>query len=503
MKNTALTSTALGLIPGFSGQAFAGSGNGRPVPDPFVGIQLGTHSLLYEGIEWSLDHMKEKGEIDTLITYSHSYYGAFNRPDEVLADHGKGIVSYKDRNLPKVWVNHNDAYFKGLLLKHEKPSDTYDFYGRDAFNEMRKPLDERGMKVYVRLFEAWGRHGIGRIENYEKVQTVDIDGNMGEGPCWNNPDYQLWMFATVKDIFTHYRIDGIQYGAERVGPLSELLFKGQKPNCFCEHCIKKNQDKGVDPGRAKEGFRELQALVHKAQNNKIPADGVLVSIMGVIFRYPEILSWERNFYDGGEQINRGIYNTVKSIDQDIQVGRHIDHQQSSWDPLYRGMVPYSSMVDYNDFIKPILYPEILSLRLKHWYINKIINYVGRDYTEKELLDGFYALMRYPNEAEIPWDKMEEVGMPPAYVFRETERCLAGVSGKAEVYPGVGFDVPWHLPEGGMRALSADPKIVYEATMAAFKAGAHGVVASRDYDEMQNESLEAFGNAVRDWKKQYQ
>ena len=211
---------------------------------PFSGIQLGTHSLLHEGIEYVLDFMKEKGAINTLITYSHSYYGAFNRPDEVLADHGKGIWSYKDRNLPHVWVNHRDEYFKGLLLKHEKPNRDYDFYGRDPFREMRKSLDERGMKVFVRLFEPWAKDGVGRIENYEKVLTVDIDGNKGRGPCWNNPHYREWIYATLKDVYTNYEIDGIQYGAERVGPLSELLFKGEKPNCFCEHCTRKNINKG-------------------------------------------------------------------------------------------------------------------------------------------------------------------------------------------------------------------------------------------------------------------
>ncbi len=463
---------------------------------PLVGIQLGTHSLLSEGMEWVLDFLQEKGGIDTLITYSHSYYGADSRPDSVLADHGKGVQSFKDRNFPKVWVNHNPSYFKDLLLKHEKPTKKNDFFGRDAFHEMRKPLDARGMKVYVRLFEPWAKNGVGRIANYEKVLTVDINGRAGAGPCWNNPHYQAWIYATVKDVFTNYDIDGIQYGAERVGPLSELLFKGQTPNCFCEYCTAKNQGKNIDAQRAKEGFRELERTIRKAENNEVPADGVLISIMGTVFRYPEILSWEGNFYDGGEEINKGIYDTIKAIDPSIEVGRHVDHQQSSWDPIYRAMVPYGKMADYNDFIKPILYHDILPIRLRYWYIERISGLIGRDFTEHELLQGFYAMMRFHEDAEIPLDEMENRSMPPAYVASETERCLAGVNGRAKVYPGVGFDVPWHLPEGGVAPRPSDPEQVYESTLAALKAGAHGVVASRDYDEMRTENIEAFGRAVR-------
>jgi len=500
IKKTGLATAGITVGNTLLGSAASSTFKLQNVNSPLAGIQLGTHSLLSEGIEWVLDFLKEKGEIDTLITYSHSYYGADSRPDSVLADHGKGIQSFKNRNFPKVWVNHNDEYFKGLLLKHEKPTKDNDFYGRDAFNEMRKPLDERGMKVYVRLFEPWAKNGVGRIENYEKVLTVDINGKPGAGPCWNNPDYQAWIYATVKDVFTNYDIDGIQYGAERVGPLSELLFKGQTPNCFCEHCTKKNKKNNIDPQRAQEGFRELEKIIRKAENSEIPADGIFISLMGIVFRYPEILSWEGNFYDGGEEINKGIYNTIKAINPKIEVGRHVDHQQSSWDPIYRAMVPYSKMVDYNDFIKPILYHDIFAIRLRYWYIQRISHLIGRDFTENELLQGFYAMMRFHPAAEIPLDEMATSSMPPEYVAAETERCIAGVNGKAKVYPGVGFDVPWHLPEGGVAPRPSDPELVYKSTLAALNVGAQGVVASRDYDEMQTKNIEAFGRAVKDFKK---
>jgi hypothetical protein len=39
--------------------------------------------------------------------------------------------------------------------------------------------------------------------------------------------------------------------------------------------------------------------------------------------------------------------------------------------------------------------------------------------------------------------------------------------------------------------------VYQATRKAFEAGASGVVASREYEEMKVEHLRAFGRAVRE------
>jgi len=65
------------------------------------------------------------------------------------------------------------------------------------------------------------------------------------------------------------------------------------------------------------------------------------------------------------------------------------------------------------------------------------------------------------------------------------------AGKAKVYPGIGFDVPWngqHYP--------SDAEKVYEATRKGFEAGADGIVVSREYDEMRLANLKAVGRAVR-------
>jgi len=75
------------------------------------------------------------------------------------------------------------------------------------------------------------------------------------------------------------------------------------------------------------------------------------------------------------------------------------------------------------------------------------------------------------------------------VFRETKRSVASANGKTRNYTGVGFDVPGSPPD--------DPDTIYQATVKAFAAGAHGIVISREYEEMKLEHLRAVGRAFRE------
>jgi len=58
--------------------------------------------------------------------------------------------------------------------------------------------------------------------------------------------------------------------------------------------------------------------------------------------------------------------------------------------------------------------------------------------------------------------------------------------------GVGFDIPWNST-----LLPADPEKIYQSVLKSFEAGATGVVASREYEEMRLPNLRAFGRAIRE------
>lgn len=72
-----------------------------------------------------------------------------------------------------------------------------------------------------------------------------------------------------------------------------------------------------------------------------------------------------------------------------------------------------------------------------------------------------------------------------------EWLLADEEIQAKVYSGIGCDVPTYVP-GGMEPFPSKPETTYRATRKAIEAGAHGVVASREYDEMTLPNFKAFG-----------
>ncbi len=199
---------------------------------------------------------------------------------------------------------------------------------------------------------------------------IDIDGRPAASVCYQNPDYRAWWLATVEDMFRTYELDGLQWGAECVGPLSNLMFYGTAPFCFCRHCRAQAAKDGIDANRAGLGFSKLYAFLKQVRAGQKPSNGVLTSIMNYFFRYPEILAWERLWRSGKEEIMAGIYRTAKAIRPSAEVGQHVDHQGSTYDLFSRSVVSYSEMTGV-DFIQPILYHDIMGPRMRHWYLERL------------------------------------------------------------------------------------------------------------------------------------
>ena len=74
-------------------------------------------------------------------------------------------------------------------------------------------------------------------------------------------------------------------------------------------------------------------------------------------------------------------------------------------------------------------------------------------------------------------------------------CLAldcGMIGtKTQLWPGIDLDVPT-----GQTHSKSKPEGVRDAVLAAFKAGADGVILSRKYSEMKLANLAGAGDAVK-------
>ena len=472
-----------------------------PHQNSMMGIQIQPHNMYDEGIEQSLDLLQRTADVNALFLLSHGYYVARGRAPEVLApDHGWTVRDERKRSMPKVWIQHHESFYKDTTLRHYQNRPNEEYWDSDIFKELQKVRSERGIKLYARLYEPnqlvddSGKPR-GWIKNWESVLTVDLFGNAGSGPCWNNPDYRAWLRATMADMFTHYDLDGLQYGAERVGPLSEVLYRGFVPACFCPYCRERNAEKGIDPVRAKAGYTQLYELIQNAEKKHYPPDGLMTTIMRTLFEYHEIMGWYYQWFAAEREILNMIYDTVKSINKDAEVGWHIDHQRSTWDRFYRAACSYQDMAQKADFIKPILYHEIMGPRMKGWVIAEWKTKLFSELTEEQILQNFYAFNGYDPNLQPEYNELSEQGFSPQYVYREMERVHEAIGEQAKIYAGIGLDIPWNN-----QPFPSDPDSIYEATMNAYKAGSDGIVISREYDECRVPNLKAVGRAARDWKK---
>jgi hypothetical protein len=486
------TAAASTLLPaGITASAQGVTGRGRTPADTFVGIQMGPHTILDEGIDRTLDLIQETAAVNAVLMYSHAFHADLRKPIQFLApDHGVAPRANRPP-LPSVWVKHHDRFFRDTSLRVRPTDPGLQYADRDVFAELLKPARRRGMKVYARVLESSGRS----IENFTRVVTVDVYGKPTEIGCWTNPEYRAFWRGVAEDLFRSYELDGFQWGAERMGPLMNtvLPWNDRAPTCFCEYCRARGREKGIDPERARQGYENLFVYVRGLIAGKPrPADGVFTGFLRILLRHPEILAWELQYRLSREEVMQGMYTTIRAIKPDAQVGWHVDHQPSSWDLVYRAELTYEEMAPYSDFIKFIAYHDVLGPRIRWWYLDRLQKTILGEISLEQSLDLYYDLFGYDKRVEPRVDQLEAAGLSADYVYRETRRSVASAAGKTRIYPGIGFDVPW-----GSRHIPADPEEVYRAVGRAFEAGADGIVVSREYEEMRVPNLRAVGRALRD------
>ncbi len=452
----------------------------------FVGIQMSPHTMLDEGIEFCLDLIQKEAAVNVVMPYSHAFHGPLGKPLNQLAhDHGKPPRDLRGR-LPAVWVKHHPEFFKETRLSIKPTQPDFEFADRDLFRELIKPSRQRGIKVYARVLEGTGSS----IANFDLVRTIDCYGQPGRYACWSHPEYVAFWTAVVQDMFSHYELDGLQWGAERMGPLMNVIlpWNDLPPTCFCSHCIARGKAAGIDPERAREGYRRLFEYVRDLRADRnLPAEGVFTVFLRHLIRWPEILAWEFQYRLSREAVHQAIYKTVKLTRPAAEVGWHVDHQPSSWDPVYRAEMSYEEMAPYSDFIKLILYHAVLGPRIRRWYLDRLKSTVLKELSLEQSLGLYYAIMGYDPGQEPTVDTLEKKGFSPDYVYRETKRTIASARGKTKIYAGIGFDIPGSPPD--------EPEKVFAATLAAFRAGAAGIVISREYEEMKVANLKAVGQAI--------
>jgi hypothetical protein len=458
-----------------------------PPANNLVGIQIGPHTMLDEGIEPCLDLIQSTAAVNTLFVYSHAYGGDLRKALSVLAtDHGVPPRDQRARNLPLVWVKQHDQYFRDTTLRHQKVDASFDYADRDLFVEMIEPARRRGLKVYARILEASSRS----IANFSRVATINVYGRATQTGCWNHPEYKAFWNATVEDLFRSYDLDGFQWGAERASPLTNIIQNGNDTSatCFCEHCRARGKAQGIDPERARAGLEALLVYVQALRTGSpTPADGVGAGFLRLLLRHPEILAWDYQYRLSREQVMQGMYDTIKRIKPAAQVGWHVDHWATTMDIIARAAMSYAEMAPHADFLKVVVYHAVTGPRVRAWIANERRSILG-ELTPEEALNLHYDLFGYDKSVEANASEPTPRGGSPDYVYRETKRSVASSAGTTKIYPGIGFNVPGGPPD--------DPETIYQVVVKAYEAGASGIVASREYEEMTVPNLKAVGRAVR-------
>jgi hypothetical protein len=185
-----------------------------------------------------------------------------------------------------------------------------------------------------------------------------------------------------------------------------------------------------------------------------------------------------------------IYKTVKTAKAAVPVGWHIWHN-NSFNPIYRAEQDLHELSNYSDFIKVVMYNNCGGERMALYADNAGSTLYG-DLSKQGLLEFNYAVMGLK---EGSYEQIPHTGLSADYVYREAKRALDGVAGtKTLIWPGIDIDIPTE-PNNS----KCTPQSVKQAVLAAFRAGAPGVILSRKYSEMRLADLGGAGDAIRELK----
>lgn len=454
-----------------------------PRPGTMVGIATSVAPVAQPDLNRIFDDLQQRAGVNALFPFIYTHIS--RRAGVPDADFHGGNYA----------IPHME-YYRDTILTYEDMRAP-EFGDVDVLARLIPAARQRGIKTFAWIIED---NQLAPVARWESLYEVDFHGRRmrrhPSGPCNNNPHYRGFLLGLVEDYARSYEIDGIMWGSERQGGLLNALGAyhngahadpGQA-TCFCEFCQQKGKAAGIDVERARRGFGELETFVRDGRAGRRPRDGYFVAFWRILLHYPELLAWENLWIRSRHELQTEIHRKVKSINPALPVGWHLWHNLS-FSPFHRAEEDYTALAPYSDFIRPVLYSNCAGERM-HSFVDSTHGNLLGDAPEGLTLDFLYRLLDYQ---EAPYDKVTAAGLSADYVLRETRRAVEGVAGTpTQVWPGIDIDVP--VPAG---ASHCTPEGVQETVRAVFRAGAHGVLLSRNYVEMKPENLSAAGEALRE------
>ncbi len=443
--------------------------------DTLVGIQIGAAPLAGD-TDVLLDTLRNKCGINALFLFAFGHEARFLAPMRVQNFRGGNYG-----------IPHMEFYKDtGLSFDDMRAPEIPDV---DILDRTMKATRKHGFKTYVIIEEAEGEPA---SAPWQAMYEYDLQGRRQRDPCSNNPFYRAFNMGLAEDYAKSYGVDGFMWSSERMGAFTQAIGAkhggaGTDPTrctCFCEFCVKKATAQGINVERAKQGFTALAQFVRAGRANQRPRDGYFVSVMRLLFDYPELLQWESLWINSRKQLMIDIRARVKTVNPNTPVGFHVWHN-ASFSPFYRAESDFGDMAKWSDFIKPVLYNGCAGSRIVT-FVNSVGQTIFGDIPRADLLQMIYEMFDYK---EAPYDQVGAVGFSTDYITREVKRTLDDVAGtNVPIYAGLDIDIPG-------TQYTADS--VKQAVMAAFKAQARGVIFARNWGEMNPEHVAGVGAAVKE------
>jgi hypothetical protein len=452
---------------------------------PFIGIQMDPASV-HKDMDGVLDHLQKDIGVNALFPFAYNYDGLWS---------GLPRTGFRGGNFSTPHMQFYDG--SGLTYADMRSPDFGDY---DLLANLIPAAKKRGMKTFAWIYEDVTPIS---LPAWQPFFEVDYNGKPATthpaGVCNNNPQFRAYLLGLVEDYARSYDIDGIMWGQERQGGFLNSIGAFHhapkekadgKAGCFCEFCLKKAKDLGLDAEGARQGFIALSKYVLDTRAGKRPRDGYFVEFFRVLMNHPQLLAWENLWWQSRLQLQRDIYQKAKSIKPTLQVGWHIWHNVS-FSPFHRAEMDYAAMAPFSDFLKVVVYNNCGGERMASFVESMCTDMFG-DLPREQATQMFYKILGY--EGEATFDKLAPAGLSPDYVKRETQRALSGVAGTStQVWPGIDIDVRIEVDNGG----HCTPDGVKQAVLAALQDGAPGVLLSRMYYEMKPENLAGAGAAMKE------
>jgi hypothetical protein len=461
----------------------------------FVGIQISPVSFIDEGVDTVLDTLQQRVGVNVLMIGTVSWLGL--KAGRSISHHLDG---FPDHGIPEPWtmqggayVDPHPQYYANTMIQDFRAKDP-EMAGKDILEMVIPAARSRGMRVMPELMEPlfkYAGHGSVNnvnIPNLPQCLEVDIFGRYGAEPCLNHPDYRRWWHSMIEDQCRSYDIDGIMWCNERRSPL-DLLIAGLAPACFCDHCRRQAQLRGLDPEPIRKAFFEVYDYFQAARQGTEFVDGAFIEFWRVLLRNPEILLWERFWLERNKDLDRELYGLVKWCNADLEFGLNV-WNRNHFNPLRKAQWPWAEQTRYADWVKPITYQH----QSGQVYLKEMTDFhktLLRDVTPQEFTPMMYKFL---NLHEAPWDELMGKGMDPdTYVYGQCADAVRGVQGKIPVYMGIGVDAPRVHPDQAV----CTPDIVYRSVHATYRARGKGVIFAPNYASMKLTNLDAAAQALRE------